>query len=67
MSCGRNVLRLAALAHLLGSEGTLGIVTEATLKVRNIPEYITIARVSFDSVKQAAGAVIKILQRGIQV
>ena len=51
----------------VGSEGTLGIVTEATLRLRNIPEYTSIARVSFDDVEAACNAVIKILQRGVML
>ena len=51
----------------VGSEGTLGIVTEATLRLRNIPEYTSIARVSFDDVTSACNAVIKILQRGVML
>lgn len=51
----------------VGSEGTLGIVTEATLRLRNIPEVERIARVTFPSVHAACSAVIEILQRGVQL
>eukprot|EP01113_Clastostelium_recurvatum_P044012 TRINITY_DN7377_c0_g1_i4.p1 TRINITY_DN7377_c0_g1~~TRINITY_DN7377_c0_g1_i4.p1 ORF type:complete len:544 (-),score=128.86 TRINITY_DN7377_c0_g1_i4:1-1632(-) len=59
-SAGYDLARL-----FVGSEGTLGIVTEATLKVRNIPEYTALARVSFDDVHAASAAVIEILQKGV--
>ncbi len=51
----------------VGSEGTLGIVTEATLRLRNVPECARMARVSFPSVHAACSAVIEILQRGVQM
>lgn len=51
----------------VGSEGTLGVVTEATLRLRNIPEHICVARVNFPSVHAACSAVIKILQKGTQL
>lgn len=51
----------------VGSEGTLGIVTEATLRLRNVPECARMARVSFPSVQAACSAVIEILQRGVQM
>eukprot|EP01134_Creolimax_fragrantissima_P005308 CFRG5308T1 len=52
---------------IVGSEGTLGIVTQATLRVRRIPSHTSVARVNFDSVHMASEAVIKILQMGIQL
>ncbi|OSX80557.1 hypothetical protein BU14_0049s0001 [Porphyra umbilicalis] len=52
---------------IVGSEGTLGVVTEATLRLRNIPEYTRVARVSFKDVHDACHSVIKILQQGIQM
>ncbi|CEM24471.1 unnamed protein product [Vitrella brassicaformis CCMP3155] len=61
-SAGYDLARL-----FVGSEGTLGVVTEATLKMRNIPYQMEIAYVSFDSVKDATNAVIKMLQKGIQM
>lgn len=51
----------------VGSEGTLGIVTEATLRLRHVPECARMARVSFPSVHAACSAVIEILQRGVQM
>lgn len=51
----------------VGSEGTLGCFTEMTLKVYGIPEFITAARASFASVKDAVEAVVSILQAGIPI
>lgn len=61
-SAGYDLARL-----FVGSEGTLGIVTEATLRLRNIPEHMCMARVTFPSVHAACEAVIKILQKGVQL
>jgi D-lactate dehydrogenase (cytochrome) len=51
----------------IGSEGTLGIVTEITLKLHGIPESIAAASCSFSSVKDACNAVILTIQSGIPV
>ncbi|MBT2693210.1 FAD-linked oxidase C-terminal domain-containing protein [Bacillus sp. ISL-55] len=51
----------------VGSEGTLGVITELTLKVYGIPEAITAARAVFPSVKNAVDAVVSILAGGIPV
>lgn len=51
----------------VGSEGTLGIVTEATLRLRNVPEHMSMARVTFPSVHAACSAVIEILQKGVML
>lgn len=51
----------------VGSEGTLGVITELTLKVYGIPEAITAARAVFPSVKNAVDAVVGILAGGIPV
>jgi D-lactate dehydrogenase (cytochrome) len=61
-SAGYDLARL-----FVGSEGTLGIVTEATLRLRNVPEHVVVARVTFPSVHAACSAVIKILQKGVQL
>lgn len=52
---------------LVGSEGTLGIVTEATLKLAAVPEHFSVAVVPFDSVKIAVSAATTIIRKGIQV
>lgn len=51
----------------VGSEGTLGVITELTLKVYGIPEAITAARAVFPAVKNAVDAVVGILSAGIPV
>ena len=61
-SAGYDLTRL-----MVGSEGTLGISTEITLKLYGIPEVIAGGRVSFPSVKEATDAVIMTIQSGIPV
>ena len=61
-SAGYDLTRL-----LVGSEGTLCIITEITLKLYGIPEVIAGGRVSFTSIKDAADTVITTIQSGIPV
>ncbi|MCL7399542.1 MAG: FAD-binding oxidoreductase [Thaumarchaeota archaeon] len=49
----------------VGSEGTLGIITEATLKLRPIPEAESRICAYFDSIEKAGVAVSKIYMAGI--
>ena len=51
----------------IGSEGTLGVITELTLRVYGIPEAVGGALCFFDSVEDAVNAVITTLQLGIPV
>ncbi len=51
----------------VGSEGTLGCITELTLRVYGIPEHIVAARASFNQVDDAVEAVVSILQAGIPI
>ncbi|MGO4888659.1 FAD-binding oxidoreductase [Anaerobacillus sp. MEB173] len=51
----------------VGSEGTLGIFTELTLRVYGIPEVIMAARASFPTVENAVQAVVGILSAGIPI
>jgi D-lactate dehydrogenase (cytochrome) len=51
----------------IGSEGTLGVVTEITLKLHGIPEAISAGICPFPSVKAACDAVIMTIQSGIPV
>ncbi len=56
------------LTHLfIGAEGTLGIITELTIRLRGIPETIAAAACSFDSVRGACQATIMAIQTGIPV
>ncbi len=52
---------------MVGSEGTLGVITELTLKVYGIPEMISAARVSFSTIQEAVDAVVTIMSAGIQM
>jgi len=47
----------------IGSEGTLGIVTEATLRLRPVPPPVSTVAATFDDVRAAAHAVTAILQQ----
>jgi D-lactate dehydrogenase (cytochrome) len=51
----------------VGSEGTLGVFTELTLRVYGIPEVMMAARAVFPSVESAVTTVVDILSAGIQV
>jgi D-lactate dehydrogenase (cytochrome) len=51
----------------VGSEGTLGIITEITLKLAGIPEAISAGICPFPSVKAACDAVIATIQSGVPV
>ncbi|NKX36345.1 FAD-binding protein [Rhodobacteraceae bacterium R_SAG4] len=61
-SAGYDMTRL-----LVGSEGTLGLITEITLRLQGIPEAIRSARCSFRSVDDACRAVMMTIQYGIPV
>ncbi len=52
---------------LVGSEGTLGIITEVTLRLYGIPEAISAGVCAFESVEGACDAVILTIQSGIPV
>jgi D-lactate dehydrogenase (cytochrome) len=50
-----------------GSEGTLGIITEITLRLHGIPEHTVAAKCTFNTPKACAEAAKTILQSGISV
>jgi glycolate oxidase len=52
-------------ALFVGSEGTLGIVTEITLKLVPRPRHVATALVTFRSVEDAARAVSRVLAQGV--
>jgi D-lactate dehydrogenase (cytochrome) len=51
----------------IGSEGTLGLVTEATLKVTTKPISTSVAVCSFGTVRQAADCVAKVVNEGVPI
>ena len=54
------------LKHLfVGSEGTLGLVVEATLRLVGLPEELSAAIVTFPSVETASKAVYQIMRTGL--
>ena len=56
------------LTHLmLGSEGTLGVITEIQLRLHGIPEAMSAAICQFDELASAVDSVIAILQAGIPI
>ncbi|KIW12293.1 glycolate oxidase, subunit GlcD [Exophiala spinifera] len=61
-SAGYDLTRL-----FVGSEGTLGLVTEATLKLTNKPENVRVAVAAFPSNHDAVNAAVKIVQKGVPV
>ena len=50
---------------LVGSEGTLGLITKLTLQLHPQPEAISAGIVAFDSMQQAVKAVIATIQMGL--
>jgi len=51
----------------VGSEGTLGIVTEVTLKLTGIPEDTRVGVVAFPSIRDAASTAMQLIKKGIPV
>lgn len=61
-SAGYDLTRL-----FIGSEGTLGIITEVTLQLYPLPEAVSAAVVSFPDTQGAVATVIESLQAGLPV
>jgi D-lactate dehydrogenase (cytochrome) len=51
----------------VGSEGTLGVITELTLRLHPIPEHIVVARAAFPSIESACRAAAGIIGSGVPV
>ncbi|KAK3044232.1 hypothetical protein LTS18_001833 [Coniosporium uncinatum] len=51
----------------IGSEGTLGLVTEVTLKLAVIPQETSVAVVTFPTIRDAAAAASKVLRVGVPI
>lgn len=51
----------------VGSEGTLGVITEVTVRLHGIPEAISAAVVSFPAIKAAVDSVITTIQMGVPI
>lgn len=49
----------------IGSEGTLGLITEATLRAYRLPEYRRVAIITFGSFESAINAGLKIIEAGL--
>ena len=61
-SAGYDLTRL-----MVGSEGTLGVMTEITLRVHPLPEAVSAATCMFPGIAEAVQTVIQIIQLGVPI
>ena len=61
-SAGYDLTRL-----MVGSEGTLGVITEVTVRLYPLPEAISAAICSFPSIEAAVRTVIQTIQLGVPI
>ncbi len=61
-SAGYDLTRL-----MVGSEGTLGVIAELTLRLHPLPESVAAAICSFDSAQAAVDTTIQVIQLGVPI
>ena len=61
-SAGLDLTRL-----YVGSEGTLGVITEVQLRLQGLPEAMVVATCQFDRFEDAVGTVTTALQSGLRI
>lgn len=61
-SAGYDLTRL-----MVGSEGTLGVITEVTLRLYPLPEAVSAAICSFPSIEAAVRTTIQVIQLGVPI
>uniref|UniRef100_A0A0E0AG29 D-lactate dehydrogenase (cytochrome) n=1 Tax=Oryza glumipatula TaxID=40148 RepID=A0A0E0AG29_9ORYZ len=52
---------------IIGSEGTLGVITEVTVRLQKLPSHSVVAMCNFQTIKDAADVAIATMLSGIQV